>query len=125
MTRLLRFADLQDHRVVSSWPQLKRLQQLHGFPLGRMLSPNVRTWTQQEVDDWIASRPVENQRPLQGASKANHERRASLEMGAGEPVDQAKIKPPKPRGSISAASRRTRSGPPKRRHKAMHPELGG
>ena len=75
MTRLLRFADLRAWRVVSSWPQLKRLQQLHGFPRGRMLSPNVRAWTEDEVSGWIASRPVENERPLQGSSKTNHERR--------------------------------------------------
>jgi hypothetical protein len=39
MTVLWRFADLKQHGVVNSWPQLKRLQELHGFPPGRMLSP--------------------------------------------------------------------------------------
>jgi len=72
---LLRFSDLRACGIVKSWPQLKRLQQLHGFPRGRMLSPNIRAWTEDEVSGWIASRPVENRRPLQGASEANQERR--------------------------------------------------
>jgi hypothetical protein len=75
MIFLLRFADLQARGIVNSWPQLKRLQQLHGFPLGRMLSPNIRAWTEEEIDAYFASRPVENARPLQGSPKARHERR--------------------------------------------------
>ena len=50
MTVVLRFADLKERGIVNSWPQLKRLQQLHGFPLGRMLSPNIRVWTKEEID---------------------------------------------------------------------------
>ena len=61
---LLRFADLQERGIVNSWPQLKRLQDLHGFPLGRMLSPNIRAWDAAEIDKWFSSRPVENDRPL-------------------------------------------------------------
>jgi hypothetical protein len=73
MTVLLRFADLIERGIVNSWPQLKRLQQLHGFPLGRMLSPNVRAWAEVEVDEWIATRPVENVQPLKGGAKARRE----------------------------------------------------
>ncbi len=77
---VLRFADLQERGVVNSWPQLKRLQTLHGFPLGRMLSPNVRAWTEEEVDAWFAARPVENARPLQGAPRVRHERRTGVKL---------------------------------------------
>ena len=73
MTVLLRFADLIERGIVNSWPQLKRLQQLHGFPLGKMLSPNIRAWTEAEIDEWIASRPVENAQPLKGGAKARVE----------------------------------------------------
>jgi hypothetical protein len=70
MTSLLRFRGLRERGIVNSWPQLKRLQELYGFPLGRMLSPNVRAWSEDEIDAWIESRPIENTRPLQGAPKA-------------------------------------------------------
>jgi predicted DNA-binding transcriptional regulator AlpA len=75
MNRLLRFRDLQERGVVRSWPQLKHLQQNHGFPIGKMLSANSRVWDEGEVDEWVAARPTENTRPLQGAAKARHERR--------------------------------------------------
>jgi hypothetical protein len=65
-TVLMRFADLKARGIVRNWPQLKRLQHLHNFPSGRMLSPGCRTWSEQEIDQWLASRPVENKRPLQG-----------------------------------------------------------
>jgi hypothetical protein len=67
MTVLLRFRDLKARGVVKNWPQLKRLQQLYGFPLGKMLSPNIRVWTEAEIDAWIESRPIENIQPLRGA----------------------------------------------------------
>jgi predicted DNA-binding transcriptional regulator AlpA len=79
MIALLRFADLKTRGIVRSWPQLKNLQQLHGFPPGKMLSPNVRTWTEEEIDAYYASRPVENARPLQGSPKARHERRVKAQ----------------------------------------------
>ena len=73
-TVLLRFRDLQARGIVRSWPQLRRLQVAYGFPLGRLISPNTRTWLASEIDEWIATRPVENIRPLQGAAKARRER---------------------------------------------------
>jgi hypothetical protein len=75
MTVLLRFSDLKQRGIVGSWPQLKRLQQHHGFPLGRMLSKNIRAWREDEIDKWFESRPEENTRPLQGAPRVRHERR--------------------------------------------------
>ena len=74
-TVLLRFRDLRARGIVHSWPQLRSLQVAYGFPLGRLISPNTRTWLVSEIDDWIATRPVENIRPLQGAPKARRERR--------------------------------------------------
>jgi hypothetical protein len=76
MNHQLRFADLKESGIVKSWAQLKRLQELHDFPFGRLLSPNIRTWDEEEeIAPWLASRPVENARPLQGAPRAKHERR--------------------------------------------------
>lgn len=82
MNVLWRFADLKQHGVVNSWPQLKRLQELHGFPPGRMLSPHVRAWTEAEIDAWINSRPTENTKPLRGALRLRNERRAAAAMAA-------------------------------------------
>lgn len=76
MTVLLRFADLRARNIVSSWTQLKRLQEEYGFPHGRMLTPNCRTWTEEEVDEWYSTRPVENDRPLQGAASTEGHKRA-------------------------------------------------
>jgi len=73
-TILWRFYDLRERGIVRSWPQLRRLQVAYGFPLGRLISPNTRTWLASEIDEWIATRPVENIRPLQGAAKARRER---------------------------------------------------
>lgn len=72
MTVLLRFPDLQERGIARSWAQLKNLQKL-GFPLGRMLSPNARVWTEDEVDAWLASRPVEGPE-LRGAAKGRRGR---------------------------------------------------
>ena len=77
MTIILRFANLKRNGIVNSWPQLKRLQTEQGFPLGKMLSPNIRAWTEAEIDQWIESRPVENSQPLKGAPKARHAARVA------------------------------------------------
>ena len=82
MTVLLRFADLRERGIVNSWPQLKRLQDLHGFPPGRMLSPNVRAWAESEIDKWFELRPVENTQPLKGAPRIRRERRMAAETAA-------------------------------------------
>jgi hypothetical protein len=75
MVVILRFRDLKARNIVTSWPQLRRLQENAGFPLGRMLSPNTRGWTEKEVDDWIASRPPANLTPLRGGAKVRHARK--------------------------------------------------
>jgi hypothetical protein len=76
MTNQLRFSDLQRRGIVKSWPQLKRMQEDHGFPPGRLITPNTRVWDEEEeIAPWLASRPVDNDRPLQGAARIRHERR--------------------------------------------------
>jgi predicted DNA-binding transcriptional regulator AlpA len=83
MTIKLRFNELQERGIVKSRPQLKRLQERADFPPGVMLSPNVRAWDlEEEILPWLAKRPRENSRPLQGAAKARHERRKAAELTA-------------------------------------------
>jgi hypothetical protein len=69
MTVLLRFSDLRARNIVRTWPSLRRLIETANFPPGRMIGPNSRAWTQQEVADWLASRPVAGP-PLRGGAKA-------------------------------------------------------
>jgi hypothetical protein len=78
---LFRFADLKARGIVGSYPQLKRLQQLHGFPLGRMLSPNCRAWSEAEIDEWFQSRPVKNENPFKGAVLQRIRRRKADQAG--------------------------------------------
>ena len=73
MIKLVRFHDLRERGVVDSWAQLRRLIDHHGFPQGRMLSPNQRTWTEEEIDAWYKSRPVEGPEP-RGAAKEKRDR---------------------------------------------------
>lgn len=55
-TRLMRFADLKESNIVTSWPQLRRLVDDHGFPPGYLLSPAVRVWDADTVEAWIDER---------------------------------------------------------------------
>ncbi len=88
MIVLLRFADLKQRGIVNSWPQLKRLQIEQEFPLGKMLSPNIRAWTEDEIEAWYAERPTENLMPLKGAPKARHAARLAAQSEQAGP-DQA------------------------------------
>ena len=71
----IRFADLQARGIVNSYPQLKHLQEEQGFPTGRMLSPQVRAWTEQEIADWLDTRPT-GKSPLRGIAKVALEKAA-------------------------------------------------
>jgi predicted DNA-binding transcriptional regulator AlpA len=55
---LLRFKHLKQRHIVENWPTLKRLKEKHGFPPGRLLGDNTRVWTEDEVDEWLDSRPT-------------------------------------------------------------------
>jgi hypothetical protein len=79
MIKLLRFADLRERGVVDSWAQLRRLIDHCGFPQGRMLSPNQRTWDEAEIAAWYASRPVEGPEPRGAAKKYRDYRKAKAE----------------------------------------------
>jgi hypothetical protein len=61
----IRFQDLKARGIVASWPQLLNLQRKAGFPSGRMLSAQVRAWTEEEIAEWLNSRPTEKT-PVRG-----------------------------------------------------------
>jgi hypothetical protein len=75
MDALLRYRDLFDRQIVRNRVQLRRLQEHHGFPRGRLLSPNTRTWTETEIANWYASRPVDEPGALRGAARIKHARK--------------------------------------------------
>jgi predicted DNA-binding transcriptional regulator AlpA len=79
MTILLRFCDLKARGVARNWPQLNRLIELEGFPPGRKLSPNTRVWTEDEVEAFIASRPVDHPIDVERRAAAARQRTAAAE----------------------------------------------
>jgi hypothetical protein len=66
--KIIRFADIKQRGIANSWTQVRRLQKLHNFPLGRMCGGHTRTWTEAEVDEWYFAQPVEGPE-LRGAAK--------------------------------------------------------
>jgi predicted DNA-binding transcriptional regulator AlpA len=56
--KFLRFADLKAAGIINSWPMLRRRIERQGFPEGRMLGPNTRVWSEEEIELWLASRPT-------------------------------------------------------------------
>jgi hypothetical protein len=82
--KLNRFRDLQTAGVAKSWPQLARMIELYGFPPGRLLSPQVRVWTDEEIDGWLATRPIRADAAPRGVAKSRRgrPRRAAAQPGA-------------------------------------------
>jgi Prophage CP4-57 regulatory protein (AlpA) len=81
MTKLLRFRDLQERRIIPNWPTLRVRINRDGFPPGRMVGPNSRAWTESEVDEWIASRPTVGPAP-RGAAKTRRGRARKADRAA-------------------------------------------
>lgn len=61
-SKLLRFNDLKARGIVTNHPTLKRLVDKHNFPPGRWLGENSRFWTESEIDEWLAARPLAGHR---------------------------------------------------------------
>ena len=53
---LLRFADLKARGIVRNRTTLSRWIKNIGFPPGIMIGMNTRTWTEEEIDAWLAER---------------------------------------------------------------------
>lgn len=85
MTVLLRFRDLRARGIIANWPSLKARIERDGFPPGMMIGANTRAWREDEIDAWIASRPVVGPAP-RGAAKQRRgrPRKASSEATLAE-----------------------------------------
>jgi predicted DNA-binding transcriptional regulator AlpA len=91
MTVLLRFRELKARRIVRNRMTLRRRIALDGFPPGRMTGPNERSWTEDEIDAWVKSRPIEGPK-LKGAAKRNRDRlRSKSDSAAAAPVGGANL----------------------------------
>jgi hypothetical protein len=75
MTMKLRFRHLKERGIADSWAQLSNLIDKHGFPPGHMLGPNTRVWDEEdELEPWLASRPIAGPEPRGAAAKARRGR---------------------------------------------------
>jgi predicted DNA-binding transcriptional regulator AlpA len=68
----VRFADLKQAGLVRNWPTLLRLIDNNGFPPGFLLGRNTRVWVLDDVQAWIAARPIARKimPPRRNASEA-------------------------------------------------------
>jgi len=58
MQRRLRYRDLVERGLVKNRPTLQNWIHKRGFPPGQLTGPNSRTWGEDDVDEWVASRPT-------------------------------------------------------------------
>ena len=57
--RFLRLKDLQERGIAMTHQAVRHMQLHESFPLGRLLGPGTRVWTVAEINQWLASRPVD------------------------------------------------------------------
>jgi predicted DNA-binding transcriptional regulator AlpA len=58
MRKRLRYADLERLGIVNNRPTLQNWIRDRGFPIGQLTGPNSRTWSEEEVQVWLDSRPT-------------------------------------------------------------------
>jgi hypothetical protein len=73
----VRYSDLYEANIVRSWTQLSRMIDTESFPVGKMLSPNVRAWRLDEVEAWLAHRPASRKVPPPATKPRGRDRTAS------------------------------------------------
>jgi predicted DNA-binding transcriptional regulator AlpA len=60
----LSFRDLRERGVVKNRSTLRNWILRRGFPQGQMTGPNTRTWTAEEIQEYLDSRPTEPKKAL-------------------------------------------------------------
>jgi len=58
LAKRLRFMDLVDRNIVQNRTTLNNWIRDRGFPVGQLTGPNTRTWSEDEVQRWLDSRPT-------------------------------------------------------------------
>jgi predicted DNA-binding transcriptional regulator AlpA len=56
--RFLRYADLEERGLFRNRVTLRNWITRYGFPVGRLIGPNTRVWTEAEIEAWLARRPT-------------------------------------------------------------------
>jgi predicted DNA-binding transcriptional regulator AlpA len=75
MERRLRYRDLEALGIVTNRVTLHNWIRKCGFPPGQLTGPNQRTWGEDEVRAWLATRPVQSA-PLRGEPARRVRRKA-------------------------------------------------
>jgi predicted DNA-binding transcriptional regulator AlpA len=57
MRKRLRYRDLVERGIVRNRPTLRNWIRDRGFPPGQLTGPNTRTWCEDEVQEYLDSRP--------------------------------------------------------------------
>lgn len=65
----LRAADLFERQIASNRSQIDNLVRNHGFPAGRLISPNVRAWTEEEIAEYLDRCPTEPRETNRGPGR--------------------------------------------------------
>ena len=59
--KFLRLKDVKERGIAKTHQAVRHMQIHHGFPLGRLLGPGTRVWTEDEINEWLpvgrSSRP--------------------------------------------------------------------
>ena len=64
MKRYVRFSDLKAAGIVDNWVTLNERVRRDGFPPGIKLGPNTRAWAVEDVEAWLAARPLAAAEPV-------------------------------------------------------------
>lgn len=78
LPKLIRLADLKELGIIDSHQTLSIRIEKQGFPPGRLLGPNTRAWTEDEVSEWLNSRPAPTASPPDGKRPRGRPRKASV-----------------------------------------------
>jgi predicted DNA-binding transcriptional regulator AlpA len=83
MRKRLRFRDLVALGIVNNRITLNNWIRDLGFPPGQLTGPNSRTWSESEVEIWVASRPVERKA---GSPRRGRPPKAKIPEGPERPL---------------------------------------
>jgi predicted DNA-binding transcriptional regulator AlpA len=76
ISRRLRFRDLVSLGIVRNRVTLQTWIRERGFPPGKLMGPNSRSWSERDVEAWLASRPVRAKPVPRGIAKRGRPRKA-------------------------------------------------